>query len=530
MPGLLKEYSVKQHYVGKRHRVLLKINNAIITNLSRESLFEAIGQTLQEVLPFDRLSITLLDPTKDLVQVNAVSIGTFSEEFLPAGTELPLHESPLAFILEHKRPLTRRHLARESLKGEETRLFEEGVRAYSAVPLTTKGEPFGSLNLSTRDPEGYSEADVEFLMEVGLQIGLAVENMLAWEEIERLKSRLEQENLYLQEEIRVHHGSEQIVGGSPAIRSLLEQIELVSPTEANVLVLGESGTGKELVARELHKQSQRCEGPMIKVNCASIPGELYESEFFGHIKGAFTGAVKDREGRFELADGGTLFLDEVGEIPLDLQSKLLRVLQEGQYERVGEEKTREVNVRIIAASNRDLKGMVEKRGFRQDLYYRLNVFPIQVSPLRQRKEDIPLLAAHFLKLLCTRMNRPVCRLTQANVLQLQSYEWPGNVRELQNIIERAVITLRSGRLRFDLPREEPSEPASPPASPVVGAIQDLEVVPDAEMKRRERENILAALRQTGWRIRGPKGAAEFLDVKPTTLASRIRKLGLKRPQ
>ncbi len=282
---------MKQHHVGKRHRVLLKINNAIITNLSRESLFEAIGQTLQEVLPFDRLSITLLDPTKDLVQVNAVSGGTFSEKYLPAGTELPLHESPLAFILEHKRPLTRRHLERESLKGEETRLFEEGVRAYSAVPLMTKEKPFGSLNLTTRDPEGYSEADVEFLVEVGQQIALAVENMLACEEIEQLKARLEQENFYLQEEIRIHHRSEEIVGESLALRKVLEQIELVAPTEASVLILGESGTGKELVARERHKQSQRSEGPLIKVNCASVPRELYDSEFFGLVRGAFWGAV-----------------------------------------------------------------------------------------------------------------------------------------------------------------------------------------------------------------------------------------------
>lgn len=394
----------------------------------------------------------------------------------------------------------------------------------------TKEKPFGSLNLTTRDPEGYSEADVEFLVEVGQQIALAVENMLACEEIEQLKSRLEQENLDLQEEIRLHHRSEVIVGESLALRRVLEQIELVAPTDANVLILGESGTGKELVARELHKQSQRSEGPMIKVNCASVPRELYESEFFGHVRGAFTGAVKDRAGRFELADGGTLFLDEIGEIPLDLQSKLLRVLQEGQYERVGEEKTREVNVRIIAASNRDLKSAVEKREFRQDLYYRLNVFPIEVAPLRQRKEDIPLLAAYFLELACTRMNRPRYRLTQANVLQLQSFAWPGNVRELENIIERAVITSRSGRLRFDSHREKSSEPASLPASPAVGAIQDPEVVPDAEIKRRERENILVALRQTGWKIHGPTGAAELLDIKSTTLASRIKKLGLKRPE
>jgi transcriptional regulator with GAF, ATPase, and Fis domain len=268
---------------------------------------------------------------------------------------------------------------------------------------------------------------------------------------------------------------------------------------------------------------------MIRVNCASIPRELYESEFFGHTKGAFTGATKDRAGRFQAADGGTLFLDEVGEIPLDLQGKLLRVLQEGEYERVGEERTRRADVRIIAATNQDLMRDVEAGRFRRDLFYRLNVFPIEVAPLRRHKEDIPLLAAHFLDVTATRLSLPKPRLTQGNLLELQGYDWPGNVRELQNVIERAVITSRDGGLRFDLPSREGMghSPISAPVEAEAGAIP--EIVPDAEMKRQERENILAALERAGWKVYGSGGAAELLDIKPTTLASRMKAMGIKRP-
>ncbi len=262
---------------------------------------------------------------------------------------------------------------------------------------------------------------------------------------------------------------------------------------------------------------------MIKVNCASIPRELYESEFFGHVKGAFTGALRDRAGRFEAADGGTLFLDEVGEIPLDLQSKLLRALQEGQYERVGDERTRSVDIRIIAATNRDLKKEVEAGNFRNDLYFRLSVFPIEVTPLRRRPEDLAPLAAHFLDLAAKRMNRPAPRLTQAHILDLQAYDWPGNVRELQNVIERAVITSRSRTLHFELPESTPSTPIAQPDS------SDADIIPEREMRRRERDNIKRALQACSWKIYGVGGAAELLGIKPTTLASRIKKLKLKRP-
>lgn len=347
-------------------------------------------------------------------------------------------------------------------------------------------------------------------------------------EVEQLKNRLEEENFYLQEEIRIEHNFEEIIGRSDAIRNVLQAVETVAPTEANVVIGGETGTGKELIARALHNLSSRGDKTLIKVNCSSIPGELFESEFFGHVKGAFTGALRNRTGRFELADQGTLFLDEVGEIPLEMQSKLLRVLQEGQFERVGDERTRKVDVRVVAATNRTLKHEVEEGRFRQDLYYRLNVFPIEVPPLRDRREDIPLLAAHFLEQGARGIKRNGLSLTKENIRHLQSYDWPGNVRELQNVIERAVITSRTGELRFDL-TDEQSQHAPPTSSSSPPAYGTAEVISEAEMRRRERENLLAALERSDWRVYGADGAAALLGVKPSTLASRIKKMGLEKP-
>ncbi len=347
-------------------------------------------------------------------------------------------------------------------------------------------------------------------------------------ELEAIKDRLEAENTYLQEEIGRHHGFSEIVGDSAAIRRVIEEIETVAPTDANVLVSGETGCGKELVARALHSAGSREGRPLIKVNCASIPRDLFESEFFGHVRGSFTGAHKDRAGRFELAHGGTLFLDEVGEIPLEMQSKLLRVLQEGQFERIGDERTRKVDVRVIAATNRELAGEVERGRFRQDLYYRLNVFPITVPPLRERKDDLKLLASHLLDAIATQMRREKPRLTQANIEDLRAYDWPGNVRELRNVLERAVITAREGALFFDLP----TTAASAPWRPGYGGTPDPPAMPgilsEAEMRRRERDNILAALETTDWKVYGSGAAADLLGIKPTTLASRIKKLGLRR--
>ena len=319
----------------------------------------------------------------------------------------------------------------------------------------------------------------------------------------------------------------EMVGESAALRHLLRQVETVASSDSTVLILGETGTGKELIARAVHQRSRRSNKPLVQVNCTSIPKALFESEFFGHAKGAFTGAMRDRDGRFEAAAGGTLFLDEVGEMPLELQSKLLRVLQEKSYERVGEDRTRHADVRIVAATNRDLKKEVAAGRFREDLYYRLNVFPLRVAALRERKEDIPLLATHFFELLAKELDCPKPRLTRAVIETLQSYDWPGNIRELRNVIERAVIFARGGALEFDLPGTGSSVDATP-FGPRDGDQGEPEYLTESEMQRRRRENLFAVLQKAGWKIKGVGGAAELLGVKPTTLYTRIEKMGLRR--
>ena len=328
------------------------------------------------------------------------------------------------------------------------------------------------------------------------------------------------------EELR--DGSAEIVGESSALNTTLSRIRLVAMTDATVLILGETGTGKELIASEIHRLSRRADKPLIRTNCASIPRELYESEFFGHVKGAFTGAFKDRIGRFEAANGGTLFLDEIGETPLELQSKLLRALQEKCYERVGEERTRRADVRIVAATNQDLKAKVAAGSFREDLYYRLNVFPLEVAPLRARTEDIPLLAKHFIDLLVKETGCAKPRLTPAGITALQNYHWPGNIRELRNVIERAVILAHGGTLEFDLPTMLPGNKLSATKIERNDNQAEPEFLTEAEIQRRERDNLLLVLEKSNWKIKGVDGAAERLGVKPTTLLSRMKTMGLCR--
>jgi len=344
--------------------------------------------------------------------------------------------------------------------------------------------------------------------------------------MEREQNRLQAQNEYLLEEIRSANIPGGIVGESPGLRKVMQQIQLVGPTKAVVLVTGESGTGKELVARAIHESSPRKDRALINVNCSAIPENLFESEFFGHMRGAFTGAVRDKPGRFELADGGTLFLDEISEIPLPMQAKLLRVLQEQEIERVGDIRTRKIDVRIIAATNRDLGKEVGAGRFRQDLFYRLSVFPIEIPPLRARREDVAPLAVHFAKQTARRMNRPAPRLTTAAFSQLAAHDWPGNVRELQNAVERAMILTQSGPLRFELPTAGGNVPSSPIANPA--PLEATPIPSRQDWKRQERENIKAALEQSGGKVFGPSGAAELLNMKPTTLASRIKALGLRR--
>ncbi len=409
-------------------------------------------------------------------------------------------------------------------------LEPERIRGCAVMPIMFKGEVLGVTVGYTRGE--FSEHARPWGRIFADHIGAAVANARAFEEIQRLKAQLELQNTYLQEEVIEAKAFGELVGQSAALRQIISQIDLVAPTEASVLILGETGTGKELVAREIHRRSRRKDAPLVRVNCASIPKELFESEFFGHVKGAFTGAIKDRAGRFETAEGGTLFLDEVGEVPLEMQGKLLRVLQDKSYERVGDDRTRRVDVRVIGATNRDLKKAVAAGRFREDLYYRLHVFPIQVAPLRERRDDIPLLANHFVDASVRELKCLRPRLTRAGVARLQSYGWPGNVRELRNVIERAVILARGGTLAFDLPVSGPATtpvPALPRVLPEKPEAQP-EFLTEAELELRVRENLLAVLEKAGWKIKGAGGAAELLGVKPTTLLSRMKKMGLERRQ
>ena len=369
------------------------------------------------------------------------------------------------------------------------------------------------------------EYAVSFSRDISVRKKIEGEKEKAFKEICQLREQLEIEKEYLYEEVIELQAFGGIVGKSPALEAILRQIGMVAPTDASSLITGESGTGKELIAHEIHSRSPRKNHAMVRVNCASIPRELYESEFFGHIKGAFTGAVRDRVGRFELANQGTLFLDEIGEIPLDLQSKLLRVLQEGTFERVGDERTRNVDVRIIAASNRDLKVEVEQGNFREDLFYRLNVFPIDVPPLRKRREDIPLLAAHFLKLAAKKFNTQEPQLSRANVTQLMNYDWPGNVRELQNIIERSVIISQKGKLKFDLPKNRSDKTIAVDKE----WNENKKILTFEEIRILNQENILNALKKTCWKVFGQDGAAQLLGTPPTTLLSRMKKLKIRKP-
>ncbi len=400
------------------------------------------------------------------------------------------------------------------------------LRGFAGAAISFRGEVLGVLAIfSYVNVTGDRRAWHKIFSD---HFGAAIANARAFEEIQHLKAQLELQNAYLQEEVVEAKAFGEMVGQSPALRHIVSQIDLVAPTEASVLILGESGTGKELVAREIHNRSQRKDKPLVRVNCASIPKELFESEFFGHARGAFTGAIKDRAGRFEAAEGGTLFLDEIGEVPLDLQSKLLRVLQDKRYERVGEDRTRLAEVRVLAATNRDLKKEVAAGRFREDLFYRLNVFPIEVPPLRGRMEDIPLLAKHFVEMSVKKLRCPKPRLTKASIAKLQGYDWPGNIRELQNVIERAAIISRGRLLDFDLPV---AETALPPARLAAREASDTEpeFLTDAQLQRRERENLLVILEKAHWKIKGTDGAAELLGIKPTTLKARIKKMGLNRP-
>ncbi|MEQ8818620.1 MAG: sigma 54-interacting transcriptional regulator [Sumerlaeia bacterium] len=397
---------------------------------------------------------------------------------------------------------------------------DERIRSFAGQPLVFRGEVLGVLGIFCR--EGIHGEAFQWLRYFADQAAVALANARAFEEVERLRLELEEENALLREEFLGDGAAHdlEMVGQSEALRRVLGQVDLVAPTGAAILIEGESGSGKELVARAIHRRSKRADKPLVKVNCAAIPRELFESEFFGHVKGAFTGAVRDRVGRFQLADRGTLFLDEVGEIPLELQSKLLRVLQEGEFERIGETTTRRVDVRIVAATNRDLKREAEAGRFREDLFYRLSVFPVSLPPLRERRDDIPVLLSHFIGQAAQRLGVPAPSVSRTELARLQGYDWPGNVRELAHVVERAVILARGGRADFSFVTAAPgaSAPAAEAPKPTVRR--------DRDLRQEMIANIEKALAETGGRIYGPGGAAELLGVPPTTLSSRIRRWGI----
>ena len=390
------------------------------------------------------------------------------------------------------------------------------MNSFCLFPLTSRNRVLGVVGFARREENAFNKDDIEFLTQVANQVAIAVDNALAYGQIAELKDQLTQEKLYLEDEIRTEQGFEEIIGRSEALRTVLHQTETVAPTGSTVLIYGETGTGKELVARAIHNLSPRSTKPFVKLNCAAIPTGLLESELFGHEKGAFTGAIAQRIGRFELAHQGTVFLDEIGEIPLELQPKLLRVLQEREFERLGSARTLRTDARLIAATNRDLPSMVDEKRFRGDLFYRLNVFPVRMPPLRDRQEDIPLLVRHFVQHFAQRMKKTIDTIPSETMDALCQYHWPGNIRELQNVIERAVI-LTTGRI-LRVPLTELKSRAAPTSPKKHDTLEEA-----------ERKHILAVLKDTRWVLSGPHGAAVRLGMKRTTLQHRMRRLGISRP-
>jgi formate hydrogenlyase transcriptional activator len=438
-----------------------------------------------------------------------------------------------AWVFEHQQAVVRRDLEAEQQFPNDRHLVADGIMADCLVPLVVGQRSVGTLDVGSKTKGQYSDDDLRFLQEVGNQVALAVANMQAYEEIDSLRGRLEKENVYLQEEIRTEHNFQEIVGNHPALLGVLAQVDQVAATDATVLILGETGTGKESIARAIHDRSPRSQRPLVKVNCSAISAGLVESELFGHVKGAFTGAMERRVGRFELASGGTIFLDEVGELPLDTQVKLLRVLQEQEFEPVGSSRTVSVDVRVIAATNRDLEAFVRQGGFRADLFYRLNVFPLRMPPLRDRRSDIPALALTFLGRYAKSVGKTITGISRNAMDRLMNYPWPGNVRELQNVIERAVILCRGGVLELQpdlLPVLPPDGEGVPSEMPADAGGPDGRSSPRglATLEEVERDHILAALKVSGGVVEGTRGAAKLLDLHPNTLRNRMDKLGIKR--
>jgi formate hydrogenlyase transcriptional activator len=507
-------------------RALLEINQSSTRHLSRETLFGALAECVRPLLPTQRFGIEVPTGPETLrVHVLALDQPTSSpmiEDFPSAGTACRWAQENRQWYVA----ATRAEL-RERFPMTFAVMEREGMESLCALPLLREERSFGALFFMSTEPGAYREIPVALLERVASAVAVAVDNCFAYEELARLRDRLAAENVYLQEEIQQEHHFGEIVGRSPALGRVLKLVESVADTNATVLILGETGTGKEMIARAIHDRSPRRDRPLVKVNCAAISAGLVESELFGHVRGAFTGAVGARTGRFEVADGGTIFLDEIGDLPLDTQVKLLRVLQEREIEPVGSSESRRVDVRVVAATNRDLEQAVAEGRFRSDLFFRLNVFPILVPPLRERIEDIPLLVSFFVERYARELGRRVERVSRGTMERLKAYGWPGNIRELQNLIERAVVLATGPVLEIGVDllggsRAEPARPAAA-ASPAPEAVATSGTLEDVQ-----RRHLVETLTRTRWVIDGPNGAAALLGMNPSTLRSRMKKLGIRR--
>jgi formate hydrogenlyase transcriptional activator len=506
----VESYRAELAHERDRLRALLDVNNAVVSCLEIRPLFQAIAGSLRRTFGLDYASLLLYEPESEALRLHVLDFPAGSGA-IREDTLVPIDDSLAGYIFrirEAHRFTIEEARAISSATGDL--LAGEGLHSLCSMPLLSRGNALGTLNLGSRQENFFTDSDLQFFTQAAGQVAIALDNALSYQRIEVLNERLAEEKIYLEDEIRTDNRFEEIIGQSPALKAILKQVETVAPTDSTVLIYGETGTGKELIARAIHDLSSRRQGTFVKLNCAAIPTGLLESEMFGHEKGAFTGAIAQRIGRFELAHRGTMFLDEVGEIPLELQTKLLRVLQEREFERLGSSRTIRTDARLVAATNRDLARMVEERQFRADLYYRLNVFPITVPPLRDRREDIPLLVRYFVQQYARRMNRRITTIPTESMKLLARYHWPGNIRELQNFIERAVI-LSTGSV-LQIPARELKRTAA--GNNVV------------TLEAAERDAIVRALRDSGGKVAGPDGAAAKLGMKRTTLQAKMRKLDI----
>ena len=495
--------------------LLSEITKVLVSNLDIRRLLSAISASIRRIMPHDYASLELYDEKSGELRRQSLD-DPYTEELIPAGMHLTVDSSSSGWAFSNREVLVRNRLELDGYHPEvRRRLNGLGLRSACWLPLIARDRVLGTLSVGVRREDAFAESDVYLLKEVANQIAIAIDNALTVRNITALKDRLAEEKLYLEEELQTAYNFEEIIGENLALKRVLKQAETVAPTDATVLILGETGTGKELVARAIHNMSARREHTFVKLNCAAIPTGLLESELFGHEKGAFTGAIAQKVGRAELAHQGTLFLDEVGDIPLELQPKLLRLLQEKEFERLGGTRTVSIDVRLIAATNRDLGQMVAEERFRSDLYYRLNVFPVVLPPLRERPEDIPALASYFVQKYAPRMNKRIQTIPAETMEALTRWRWPGNIRELENFIERAVILSQGPILHA-------------PLSELKAPREEVKTTRETSLEVAEREHIIRVLREAGGVIGGPHGAATRLGVKRTTLNGMMRRLGILR--